>query len=116
MATPEACTYVFKGRSGRTWVIDGYISDVAAAASTFDSGAGTASSTSDAFYIIPEDCILRDFIMTTGTTAAVAVQVVRNSVPTGNTLRFTAHLTSLNNRPVLEIPFKAGDKFTAIQR
>lgn len=113
-ATPQSCTFILRAMNGSTKALDAYVSDVANASVRFDSGAGS-SSTSDTFWIAPVDCIIEDFAMVTGTADTTRIQVVKNAVSTGQILRYTVHLTSLNNRPRLAIPLKAGDKLSATQ-
>lgn len=65
-ATPQYGGMFFRGRSGATYPIDIYISDVNGALINFDGGAG-AGSTSPTFWIAPEDVILEDYSQVTGT-------------------------------------------------
>lgn len=113
-AAPQYASFTLVGRSGRTYQLDAYFSDVANASVKWDGGAG-ASSTSPDFYTAPEDCILTDYSQVTGLTDTAKVSITRNNVPTGNILRAAIHLTTLNNRPKLQLPFKAGDKIAGVQ-
>lgn len=113
-ATPQYCGFVFVGMSGKTYIIDGYVSDVNGAAVTFDAGAG-AGSTSETFWTPPEDVILKDYSMVTGTADTEKIRLTANGRPTQHVLRYGVHLTSLNNRPQLAIGFKAGTRVGALQ-
>jgi len=114
MAAPQYGLALFVGlKTKRTYSKDLYISDEAAALVNWDSGAG-ASATSETFWTPPEPVVLRDFSVHTGMTQTSA-RVARNGVPTGDTIRYAIHLDTLNNRPMLNIPFAAGDKVQITQ-
>ena len=114
-ATPQYGTIFLKGvQTQRTYAVDVYISDVASAAVNFDSGSG-ASSGSDTFYIAPENVILVDFSVVTGLADTTKISINANGVQTGNRLRYANQLNSLNNRPQLAIPFRAGSKIAFSQ-
>jgi len=113
-ATPQYATFVFKGMSGKSYVVDAYVSDVANAMVTFDGGAGSGASSPD-FWTPPEDVVLVDYSQVTGTADTTKIRLTSNGRPTGHILRYTIHLTSLNNRPQLQIGFRAGTRFSAIQ-
>lgn len=113
-ATPQYGTFFLRAGNGTTRAVDIYLSDVANALVKFDSGAGSSSG-SDSFYTIPTDCILEDYSQVTGTADTTKLAITRNNVQTGNILRYAVHLTTLNQRPKLAIPFKAGDKLGSIQ-
>ena len=67
-AAPQLATASFVGvQTRRTYAVDVYLSDVAAALVNFDSGAG-AGAGSDTFWIAPENVILTDFSIKTGMT------------------------------------------------
>lgn len=114
-ATPKYGTMVFQGMvTGQRYSKDVYVSDVAAAAVRWDQGAGAGAATAEE-WVVPEPCVLVDYAQVTGTADTEKLQVTRNGVPTGDMLRYGVHLTSLNNRPVLNIPFNAGDRVSGIQ-
>jgi len=106
---------IFRGKSGKTYSKDLYVSDVDAALVNVDGGSG-ASSTSPTDWIPPEPVILTDYSMVTGTQDTEKLQVTRDGVPTGDFLRYSIHLTTLANRPRLTIPFGARQKIAFIQR
>lgn len=113
-ATPQYGTMIFVGQSGRTYVKDLYLSDVAGAAVRFDSGAGAGAASSD-FMTFPENVTLVDYAQVTGTADTTKLRLTVNNVPTGQVLRYTIHLTSLNNRPKLLIPIGKDARFSGIQ-
>lgn len=115
VAAPQYSTFTLKGRSGKSYSVDAYSSDVLAALINLDGGAG-ASSSSPTYWSAPEDCILVDWSVVTGLTDTTKLQLTRNQVPTGDFLRAAIHLTSLNNRPALRIGFRRGDQLGGIQR
>ena len=114
VATPQYGAMMFRGVSGKTYAVDIYVSDVNAAAINFDSGAG-ASSTSDTFITFPENVILVDYAQVTGTADTEKIRLTAGGKPTAHVLRYGVHLTTLNNRPALNIGFKAGARIGALQ-
>ncbi len=112
MAATEG-TAVFTGRSGRTYVKDLYLDDVAGAPVNFDSGAGAAAASAESTQL-PEQCVLSDVAIVTGA-AQTKLQVTRNGISTGDMLRQTLHLNTLAFRPVLRIPFNPGDVIALLQ-
>jgi len=121
-ATPQFCQFIFQGNSGTTYGVDGYISDVNrylqsgvnGGLARFDGGAG-AGTTSPTVWIAPENVILTDFSMTTGTADTEKIRLVVNSKPLSTTLRYVPHLSTNSNRPVLRIGFKGGSQISAFQ-
>jgi len=112
-ATPKSASFTLTGRGGSK-SLDAYVSDVAGANVRFDSGAG-ASATSDTFYIAQADGVITRFSMVTGTADTTRISIVLNGVQIGSILRYDVNLTTLANPQQLAIPFKAGDKISAIQ-
>ena len=114
-AAPKYGTVFLRGvQTGRTYAVDVYISDVANASVNFDSGSG-ASSGSDSFYIAPENVVFEDFSIVSGLTDTTKISINANGVQTGNRIRYANHLNTLNNRPKLAIPFRAGSKIAFSQ-
>ena len=113
-ATPQFGSMLFIGRSGRRYAKDIYLSDVANAAVRFDAGLGAGAAT-ETSWTAPEPVLLQDYAQVTGTADTTKIALTRNGVPTGDILRYTVHLTSLNNRPFMQVPFLAGDKIGANQ-
>lgn len=107
MGAAENGTIVMLGKSGKTYVIDFYAPDAVGGLLTFNAN-GAAASTSPNTLRIPEDCVITDFSIATGTTAVGAVLNVDNASLLGGTLRYANQLNSLSQRPALRIPLKGG--------
>jgi hypothetical protein len=114
VATPQYGGMVYQGASGKTYVKDIYVSDVNGALINFDGGGGAGASSPD-FWIAPEDVVLIDYSQVTGTADTEKIRLVADGRPTGHVLRYGVHLTTLNNRPKLQIGFKAKTQISAIQ-
>jgi len=116
VAAPQYGQMVFVGvLTSITYNKDVYLGDVAEGLLRFDAGGG-AGAASPQDWLAPEPMLLTDFAVVTGLTDTSKIQMTRNGVPTGDMLRYTIHLTSLNNRPSLRIPFRRGDRISAIQK
>jgi len=114
VAAPQYGFAKFIGRSKKVYTVDIYASDVANAEINFDSGTG-AGTGSRTFWSPPEDCVLVDFAIHTGMTDTTVVRVTKGGAPTGNTMRYAAHLDTSNARPELAIGFKEGINVGLIQ-
>jgi len=115
MTTPEQCTFTFKGASGRLYTVDGYVSDAAAAAVTFNPN-GSAGSTSPQYWRCPEMVTLVDYSQVTGTGVAVGIYMTRDgAIVPGTSMRFANQLNSLAFRPALKVDFPAGALIGATQ-
>ena len=112
-ATPKNGTLVFVDKMGNSRAVDFYLSDVANAQVRFDAGVG-AGATSPTDYFLEGDCYLTDISVETGTADTTKFILSKNGVPTGNMVRYTIHLSSLNNRPKLSIPFAKKDRVGGI--
>lgn len=111
---PQSGTFVFTGRSGKSYFVDSYFSDVAGANVRFESGAGS-SATSNPYWLCPEDVTLTDVSIVTGLTDTTRFRLVVNGKPLGDMLRYVLHVTTSPLRPVIRIGFKGGSQFTGIQ-
>ena len=115
VATPQYGTMLFLGRqTGQLYSVDVYVSDVASAAIRFDGGAG-AGSGSDTFITFNEPVLLKDFAVITGTADTEKFRLTANNQPLPHIIRYSIHLNTLNNRPELNIPFKAGTRISGLQ-
>lgn len=115
--TPKNITLFFRGRSGRTYVKNAYVSDVAAAPITFAADGGVAGAGQDTFWILPEDMKLIDVSTVAGPTVIFNLQPILNTLPIGDILDYASHLNSLATRPSLSIgPMPSGSKFALVQR
>ncbi|KKM00383.1 hypothetical protein LCGC14_1804980 [marine sediment metagenome] len=115
VAAPQLGTFVFVGiGTGQNYNKDIYISDVSQGLVNFSSG-GVASATSQSHWRPPEDVLLVDFSVLTGLTDTEVLQLTRDSVPTGDVIRYANHLNTLNSRPRLNVAFAAGSEIRANQ-
>lgn len=115
VAAPQYGTLVFRGQeTNKIYTIDMYASDVDKARINLDGGAG-ASSTSQDFWICPEEVILTDFLIHTGMTDTTVVRFISNGRPTWHTARYAAHLDTSDARVELAIRFRIGTQISAIQ-
>jgi len=116
MVTPTYGTLAFKGlQTGRTYAVDIYISDVVAAAVTFDSGSG-AGTASLSYWKAPENVVLYDASIASGPTVMTTIILTADAAQIGgNRLRIANFLNSLSARPVLSVGFKAGTNIGAVQ-
>jgi len=113
--TPKYGTMMFRGvLSKQTFPVDVYIADVANALIHWDGGAG-AGTGSPAYWRAPEPCVLEDYAQVTGPTVTMKLRLNRNGVPIGGHLRYDTHVSTLANRPKLNIPFMRGDEISAIE-
>jgi hypothetical protein len=80
----------------------------------WDGGAGASASSPD-FWTPPENVVLKDFSMVTGTADTEKIRLTVNGRPTQHILRYETYLSSLNSRPALSIGFRQGARIAAIQ-
>ena len=114
-ATPQYGSMYFVGlNTGKTYATDIYVSDVAGGKVTFDEGAGAGASTAD-FITFNEPVQLTDFSVVTGTADTEKVRLVSGGSPTRHVLRYALFLTTLNNRPRLNVKFAANTRISAFQ-
>lgn len=114
-AAPRYGTIFARGvRSGKGYAVDLYISDVVSGLGNWDSGAG-ASSTSDTFFTFGEPVVIYDFSIATGLTDTTAARFVGNGRPSSEVIRWANQLNTLNNRPRLNIPVRAGTRLGMLQ-
>ena len=114
MVTPENGVFSFRGKSGKSYNISFYSSDVIGAPVTMNLN-GLAGAGSQTFYIIPEDCVLEDVSITTGQTVSTVGVVQVNDANTGNIISWANQVNTLANRQKPMIPLPRGVKFTTIQ-
>lgn len=109
VAAPQYATFMFKGvQSGKTYAVDAYLSDVAAAVVNLDSGSG-ASSTSLGFWKAPEAVVLYDFSINTGMTDTKSIfPTADGGQIAGFRFRYANFLNTLATRPALAIGFRQG--------
>lgn len=114
MVTPTNGALFFRGRSGKNYSVNIYISDVVGAAVTFNT-VGAAVAGSQTFWLAPEDVVLVDASIVTGPTVMTNLVPYANDAPVGSTLPIAAFLSTLANRPNPGIGYAAGRKITIIQ-
>lgn len=107
-ATPKNGTMTFRGASGKLYIVDTYISDVANAYATFNPN-GSAGTGTLQYWVAPENVQLVDFSMITGTADTTGVIMLENgAVKAGSSLRYANQLNTLPFRPALNIAFRQG--------
>lgn len=107
-ATPQNAVAQFVGRSGRRYNISMYLSDVANAAVTF-SPAGKAVAGSLQFWRPPEDVVLKDLAVHTGTADTTTLVFQQDGAPlAGAVFAYLPYLDTIATRPEVTIGFPAG--------
>ena len=96
----------FTGASRRRYPKQFYLSDVAGALATFDQGSG-AGANSDNRLIAPENGWITDIVIAAAT-GQTMTRVLRQGQYTGDMLLNSVHLASVNTRPSMAIPYRAG--------
>jgi hypothetical protein len=114
-ATPQYGACMFRGvRTGQLYPTDCYVSDVAGAKIRWDGGSGAGAATDD-FVTFNEPVILEDFSVITGCADTEKWRVTADAKPLPHVIRYSLHLNTLNNRPKLNIPFKANTRISGFQ-
>lgn len=111
MTTPENGVIIFVGASGRRYTLNFYSPDAAGSYCTFATN-GLAVSGSQTFWNAPEQVTIEDISIVTGQTVSVVGLFFANDINTGAMVQWSTILTTLNNRAVPHITFKAGTKVT----
>jgi len=114
MVTPENGSITLRGASGKYYNINLYSSDVLGAAVTM-SLVGLAGTSSQNFYILPENCVVVDLSVTTGQTVTTNWSFYINDQPIGNVVPIANIVNTLNQRAVPHIPLPGNRKLTIIQ-
>lgn len=100
-------TLILKGVSGKTYSVDLYIPDAVATQVTMN-GSGLAASTSNAFWVPPEPCVIVDISAVGAPTAVGAIFQQDGADVTNQCIRWANQANSLATRPAFAIPIKAG--------
>ena len=107
MAVPVTATLSFVGAGGKGYQISMYTADTAAYINKLSAhtvaGAGSAT-----YWRPPENVVLTDFSIKTGTTQLDMVMTVDGAVKNGTVLNFLCHVSTAPFRPPLRIAFPAG--------
>lgn len=105
----------FKGRSGRVYNVNAYISDVVGAKVTLNMN-GAAGAASDTSIRFPEDVALIEAAFITGPTVAAGITLQSDGASlAASPLLLASFLNTLNRLPKLGIGFKAGALISAVQ-
>lgn len=115
MATATNFTAKFMGVSGTPYFINGYISDVKLAVTTF-SPQSVAVAGSPGYVTFKERVRLKDLSIVTGPTVMTALTPTSNENQLQNSsLPIAMFLTTIQNRPELNYGFEAGSRISFIQ-
>ena len=106
-------TAIFIGASGKSHIIDIFLSDTVNTAVNWSTG-GAALATTPETWTPPEDVRLVDLSIVTGA-AQTRLQVLRNQAPTGDVLAHSLFLNTLAKRPGLNVGFRAFSTIALIQ-
>ena len=104
---------ILMGRSGKQYSVNIYSSDVIGAFVTMSAN-GVAGTGSANFIGAPEDCIIKDISFASSNTVSTNFLVQRNDANVG-IIAIATVLTTLNNRAVPNVQFRAGDKIGIVQ-
>lgn len=107
MAAAKNWVIVAVGQN-RTYHVSGYTADTAAYVNTLSAGTAAAGSASLQYWRVPENCVIRDFSMETGTTQTYGFFTADGVPISGTILSYVSHVSTNPSRPVLNIPVKAG--------
>ena len=109
MVTPTATNVLyFRGRSGRIYTVNAYVSDVIGANVLFNLN-GAAGAASDTYIRLPEPAVLYDASIITGPTVATGMTFTQDgAVIAGSAVLLAAQLNTLATRGALAVAFPAG--------
>ena len=115
-AAAKAGFFYFRGlQSGTTYMKAMLNEDVLQTLARWDSGGGVPATTKGSdFVTFGEDVILYDITTITGITDTKQLKLMADYSPTNYNIYWEAHLSTLNNRPVLNIGFKRGTRISAL--
>ena len=116
MVTASSGSLMFRGQnSGTTYVRAFYWADAIGTMARIDNGNGTPGATGGAdFTTFDEPVVLYDISVVTGPTVALNGRIMANYNPTAYMFNWATHVNTLNYRPVLNIPFKAGTRISIL--
>jgi len=107
MAAAKNFQLGFVGQSGRTYSVNGYTADTAAYTNRF-SVSGKAGAATSEYVKFPEAVTLIDFSMQTGTTQTQMVMTESGAPKNGTVMGTVEHVSTIAQRPRLNIPFGNG--------
>lgn len=96
------------GKSGRTYTVDFYCPDATGTLVTFNAS-GLAGSASPSTWRTPEDVVINDVSIATGTTCVGATLTINQALANGGAIRWANQLNTLANRQKLALGVRAGD-------
>lgn len=114
-ATPKNGAIVLRGKSGRSYNLSFYNSDVVGAFCTFNLN-GAAVAGSQNFFIVPEDCIIEDVSIATGIADTTSGVIQLNDANTGNVVVFANQVNTLATRVKPMVALSRGAKLTILQQ
>jgi hypothetical protein len=110
----SAGTLIARGKSGRQYLVDLFQPDAVNTEIKF-SPSGKALTGSPATIRFPEDVTIQDISIVTGATATGGIVKTNGAVINGGALRWSIHLNTLANRPLLNILIPAGADMSILQ-
>lgn len=114
-AAPQNATLFARGRSGKIYTVDVYLSDVANAQGNMNPS-GAAGTGSLQYWRPEEDIKITDFSIVTGMTDTKGVNITYNgAIGTGRLLRYANQLNTLATRGSLNLFVPAGTLIGMIQ-
>lgn len=109
-----AGTLLATGVSGKTYAIDLYVPDAVATQFTFN-GSGLAASTSNNYIVFEESVVIKDIVLAAAPTAVGGILQRDGAQYANQCLRWNNQLDSVQQRPALNIPVKAGVQLGILQ-
>lgn len=116
-AAAKSGVIFFKGlQSGTTYQKAIHNTDLINVLVRWDNGSGTpAAATGSDFCTFSEPVQLYDAALVTGITDEKNMRVMADYSPTPYTINWDAYVNTLANRPIMNIPFKAGTRISLMQ-
>jgi len=114
-ATPKGFTAYKRGLStGTLYCKACYNPDASLGLCRIDNGGGqpTSTTTGTDSVFFDESVVLQDLSCVTGIVDTGSLRIVANYNPTPHVILVASHLNTLNNRPQLNIGFKAGTRIS----
>lgn len=109
MAAAQNGSMTFIGQqTGKTYIVDYYTADTGTGVLGTFNPSGAAGASSLTYWRAPENVMLIDFAMHTGTTQTGLVLLMDGAIKNGGVLRYAQFLDTIASRPKLAIPFPAG--------
>ena len=115
-AAAKAGFAYFRGLNSSTTYMRAFLNeDVLQTYARWDTGGGVPATTKGGdFVTFPEPVVLYDIVTITGVSDTKQLKFFADYAPTNYGIYWEAHLTTLNNRPNLNIGFKQGTRISAM--